>query len=121
MYEYKAKIERVVDGDTVCAMVDLGFNVFGRVDFRLFGIDAPDANSTNPEERLLAKTAKDRLIGLVEGKDVIIRTHETDEYGRWLAEIKPVGYIGIGTVNSQLISDGLAKQYFGIGPKPTWS
>lgn len=120
MYEYNAKIERVVDGDTVYAIVDLGFCIYTRVDLRLFGIDTPEMHSSNPEERIKAKAAKDRLISLIEGKDVVIRTHKADKYGRWLAEIKPVGYIGIGTVNTQLISEGLAQKYFGIGPKPTW-
>ena len=40
MYTYNAKVERVVDGDTVDALVDLGFDTWKKVRFSLNGIDA---------------------------------------------------------------------------------
>lgn len=120
MYEYNATVTRVIDGDTVEAMVDLGFCTHVNLNFRLFGIDTPEMHSTNLVEREKAQAAKNRLIDLIEGKDVVVRTHKADKYGRWLAEIKVVGSTDIGTVNTQLIAEGLAKQYFGVGPKPSW-
>ena len=41
MYEYKAKLIRVIDGDTIDALIDLGFDVWVKKRIRLYGIDAP--------------------------------------------------------------------------------
>ncbi len=120
MFEYTAKVNRVIDGDTIDATVDLGFSISITERFRLFGIDAPEPHSSNENERILAKRSTERLRELVEGCTVTIKTHKPDKYGRWLAEIKTSDNI-LGTVNAQLIAEGFAKQYFGIGDRPTWS
>lgn len=120
MYEYTANVIRVIDGDTVEATVDLGFSTSFHNSFRLFGIDTPELNSHDENVRDLAKRAKNRLIELVEGKSVLVRTHKPDKYGRWLVEIKTPD-ISLGTVNSQLIAEGFAKPYLGVGERPTWS
>lgn len=122
MYEYNAIVTRVIDGGTFEATVDLGFNVFTKITFRLFGIDTPELHSTNEVEREKAKAAKERAIQLADGKDVLIKTYKPDKYGRWLAEFKVVNETTyIGTVNTQLVAEGRAKAYFGVGPKPIWS
>lgn len=119
MYEYNATIIRVVDGDTVEAALDLGFSMSFHNNFRLFGVDTPELHSSDPAVRELAKRAKDRLIQLIEGKTVLVRTHKPDKYGRWLVEIKTPD-ITLGTVNSQLIAEGFAKPYLGVGERPIW-
>ena len=47
MFKYNAKVERVVDGDTVDAMVDLGFSTHKKVRIRMMGINAPESRTRN--------------------------------------------------------------------------
>ena len=49
MYEYKAKVTRVVDGDTVDALIDCGFSVFRKERIRLYGINAPESRTRDKE------------------------------------------------------------------------
>ncbi len=51
MYEYKAKVTRVVDGDTVDALIDCGFSVFRKERIRLYGINAPESRTRDKEEK----------------------------------------------------------------------
>ena len=50
-YTYKAKIERVVDGDTVDALVDLGFDTWKKVRIRMMGLNAPESRTRDLEEK----------------------------------------------------------------------
>ena len=53
MYEYKAKIRRIVDGDTVDVDIDLGFNmILSKQRIRLYGIDAPESRTRDKEENV---------------------------------------------------------------------
>lgn len=106
-YNYKAKITRIVDGDTVDAIVDLGFTVSVNVRFRLYGIDTMELTDKDPVKRNLAMEAKLRLISLVEGKEVMLKSYKTDKYGRWLAEI----FLDGTSINKMLLSEGLAVEY----------
>jgi micrococcal nuclease len=118
IYEYNARLTRVVDGDTVWLDVDLGFGVHTNADFRLFGIDTPEVIGTTRVAGLAAKVELERLLAL---GTLRIQTHkgdESDKYGRWLADL----FVrqGDGTelhVNGRLVSGGFAKAYFGKGPK----
>lgn len=92
MYEYKATVDRVVDGDTVDFIVDLGFSVQMKIRGRLAGVDTPERGHPN----FLTATAKCRdLLNQsidsfpYEGK-VIIRTDKTGKYGRWIVHIQGV-------------------------------
>ena len=51
MFEYNAKVIRVVDGDTIDAMVDLGFSTFKKVRIRMHGINAPESRTRDLEEK----------------------------------------------------------------------
>ena len=51
MYQYKAKLIRVVDGDTVDAMIDCGFSTFKKERIRLYGIDTPECRTRDKEEK----------------------------------------------------------------------
>ncbi len=108
MYQYKAKIINVVDGDTVDAEVDLGFTVWVKVRFRLYGIDTPEVNSKNPLERQKAQEAKQFVEERLLNQTRIIQTYKTDKYGRWLAEIFIDGDLSI---NEALLNEGLASDY----------
>lgn len=108
-YLYNAKITNVVDGDTVDAMVDLGFTVFVKVRFRLYGIDTMETNDKAIAVRELGLKAKEFVTFMLLGKDVTIESHKADKYGRWLGEI----YLNGTSINKQLLSEGLAVEYFG--------
>ena len=107
VFEYKAHITKVYDGDTVTADVDLGFSVVLKGQkLRLIGINAPEIRGAEREKGLLAR---DRLRELILDKDVIIKTYKDKrgKYGRWLADIQ----IGDILVCETLLSEGLATHY----------
>ena len=100
MYEYKAKVDRVVDGDTVDFIVDLGFNVQMKIRGRLAGVDTPERGHEQwafaGEEctRLLESVAEIKHIRGAAGSApewwVTIKTKKTGKYGRWIVEIEGV-------------------------------
>tara|TARA_R100001198_G_C5143109_1_gene155996 strand:+ start:129 stop:464 length:336 start_codon:yes stop_codon:yes gene_type:complete len=97
MYEYNAKVDRVVDGDTVDFIVDLGFNINIKIRTRLIGVDTPERGhedwkkATETCARLLSSVAdiRNESIGHPEHW-VKIRTEKTGKYGRWLVDIPGV-------------------------------
>lgn len=113
MYQYAAKLNRVVDGDTVDLDVDLGFMVTVLVRFRLDGIDAPELKK---EQLEAGKASKARLNTMLEDADMgIIRVDSSgrDKYGRWVAKLSYVSKSTGNVVNvcEQMISEGFAKEY----------
>jgi micrococcal nuclease len=112
MYRYNAKLDRVVDGDTVDALVDLGFDTWKKVRIRMMGINAPESRTRDLEEKKLGLAAKARLIELIESNDFlfILQSHGVGKYGRCLGEI----FIDEKTsVNQTLINEGHAVAYYG--------
>jgi len=108
-YCYKAVVERVVDGDTIDVLISLGFNVKIKERLRLSGIDSPETYGVKKEsdEYAAGMIAKNRLIELVENKDIIVKTEKKGKYGRYIAEI----FINEQSVNQILLSEGLVKPY----------
>lgn len=115
IYEYKAKLVRVVDGDTVWLDVDLGFNVHVTLDFRLAGLNTPEVVGATKIAGVAAKVELERLLGL--GTLRIVST-KSDKYGRWLATLYVLPATGAEIdVNQALLSGGFAIPYDGTGPK----
>ena len=113
MYEYKASLRRIVDGDTVDLDIDLGFSVHSHQRCRLAHIDTPETNAKDEETRRAGQTAKARLALLLHEPEVTIRSMKPfagDKYGRYLVEI--VNSEGV-YVNKQLLDEGYAKPYEG--------
>ena len=110
-YIYNGMITNIVDGDTVDAQVDLGFTVWVKIRFRLYGLDTPEMNSSDPVIREKAKEAKQFVVENLLNKEVQIKSHKTDKYGRWLGEIfiKESG----NSINQMLLENNLAVAYFG--------
>jgi len=110
MYEYKIKeIVKVIDGDTVDILIDLGFSVYHKERVRLSGIDTPEMNSKNLTEKEIAKKAKTFITTwLKEQKNLTIKTYKDDKYGRLLGEIFGNGGV---CVNNLLMEKGLAWDY----------
>lgn len=74
MYEYRAIINRVVDGDTVDVDIDLGFNiVLTNERVRIMGIDTPESRTADPVEKVFGLAAKERLKQLL-GNQSILKT-----------------------------------------------
>lgn len=86
MWEYKASVVKVVDGDTVDFDLDLGFYLKIRVRLRLAGIDTPEVRGTEKEAGLKAKAFVERLLG--GATEIVVRTgKETGKFGRWIGDI----------------------------------
>ena len=109
MYKYNAKIDRVVDGDTVDALVDLGFDTWKKVRIRMMGINTPESRTRDLEEKKRGLAAKDRLIELLGDGDFILQSHGVGKYGRCLGEL----FVEDMNINQQLITEGHAVEYHG--------
>ena len=73
MYEYKCKILKVVDGDTVDVDLDLGFGVWLRNErVRIMGIDTPESRTSDKIEKIFGIAAKDRLNSLLGGEAILL-------------------------------------------------
>jgi endonuclease YncB( thermonuclease family) len=107
MYEYKAYVERVVDGDTVDLAIDLGFHTYVIKRVRLININAPERFT---EEGKLAKAFVESVLAV--GMEVVVKTKldSNDKYGRVLGEI----FIDKDfSLNEMLLMNGLASPYKG--------
>ena len=106
-YEYKAKVLRVVDGDTIDAEVDLGFHIKMEMKLRLAGINAPEMNTVE------GKKSRAALMSLIEGQDVTIFTikDRQEKYGRYLAVV--ITMKDHKNINEWLVEQNLAVKYNG--------
>jgi len=113
MYEYGCKVTRVVDGDTVDCILDLGFSILHKCRVRLFGIDTPESRTRDKDEKVRGKLAAKFLKDAIDnGKKVILRTKLKDskgKYGRVLGEI----IVDDININVSMIENYLAVAYHG--------
>ena len=65
MYEYQAELTRIVDGDTLDCIIDIGFSVFVKKRVRLYGIDTWESRTRDLEEKKKGLAAKARLKELI--------------------------------------------------------
>ena len=109
MYDYKAKLLRVIDGDTIDVMIDLGFNTWAKKRVRLYGIDAPESRTKDLEEKRQGHAATKRLQELLASTngELIIHSHGIGKYGRCLGTL----FIGECNINQQLLLEGHAEEY----------
>ena len=119
MYQYKAKLIRVVDGDTVDALIDCGFSTFKKERIRLYGINAPESRTRDKEEKKRGLAAKARLKELIkEGKNKFMVKTKIDKkgkYGRLLGTLFSLNHKDEASLNynQALIDEGHATEYFG--------
>jgi len=102
MYTYKGHIGRVIDGDTIDVLIDLGFHIASLIRVRLARIDAPE---TSTVEGKLLKTLLSQA--LIEGTECTVTTSKGDRYGRWIGEITIKG----DNLSDWLLTQNLAKEY----------
>ena len=105
MYEYRAKLLRVVDGDTVHLEIDLGLETLRKINCRVYGINAPEMNT--PE----GKAAKIYLAGLLapDADNLLVRTFKdrTEKYGRYLVRIETTH----GSAAAAMVAAGHAVRF----------
>tara|TARA_R110002060_G_scaffold49061_2_gene60052 strand:- start:759 stop:1082 length:324 start_codon:yes stop_codon:yes gene_type:complete len=107
LYEYKAQVISVYDGDSITVDIDLGFGIFMKGQkIRLLGIDTPEIRGDERPEGLIAR---DALRARIVGQSIIIKTHKDTKgkYGRWLGEV----ILGSENINKWLLTEGYAKPY----------
>jgi micrococcal nuclease len=117
MWEYRARIDKVVDGDTIDVALDLGLDVGVRTRLRLAAINAPET-STEP-----GRLARDYVVGWVRSHQVsggwfTVRTAKDrrEKYGRYLATVTAPDGADLG---ADLVAAGHALPWDGHGPRPT--
>lgn len=118
VYEYQAHIARVIDGDTVDVMVDLGLRVHCAARLRLNGLNAAEKNTAAGKDALAYLAAllpADTLVTIRTFKEPSTGDDQTEKYGRWLADIQ----LGTVDVNAELIETGHALPWDGKGQRPT--
>ena len=110
MFTYEAKVMRVVDGDTIDALIDLGFDIHKKIRIRMVGINTPESRTRDLEEKKRGLAAKARLKEILkENKNkFILESQGVGKYGRCLGIIR----IGDTVVNQQLIIEGHAVEYY---------
>jgi len=115
-YIYRIRsIAKVVDGDTIDADIDLGFDISLSKRIRLAGIDTPESRTKDEYEKKLGLESKEWLKKHLEGaKDILIKTElpdSTEKYGRIIGHL----YINDGevSVNNKMIDEGYAWEYDG--------
>jgi micrococcal nuclease len=85
LHHYRATLERIIDGDTIDVLLDLGFKVFTLQRLRLLGIDTPERGqpgfheATHELAELLNPTGRQQPL--------IVHTIKRDSFGRWLATV----------------------------------
>ena len=115
MYEYKCKVTRVVDGDTVDIDIDLGFGVWLHKErVRIYGIDTPESRTRDLEEKKFGLMAKEFVKKFVKGdkrnikSNIILRTQKYDakgKFGRILGDI---------IVDGTSLSDTMIKEHHAV-------
>ena len=119
MYTYKISPLKVVDGDTIDAEIDLGFDIKVKKRIRFMGINAPESRTKDLEEKARGLAAKDRVKQLLDGcKNITLHSHGVGKFGRCLGEIMLDMVDGqekltVVSLNELLINEGHAKEYHG--------
>jgi micrococcal nuclease len=114
MYEYKARVNRVVDGDTVILDIDLGFETWiNNQSVRIYGVDTPESRTKDLDEKARGILAKEWVIKLLPVGDVVfIKTikDKSEKFGRILGDIINTDDISI---SASLLENNLGVPYIG--------
>jgi len=115
-YIYRIReIHKVVDGDTIDADIDLGFDISLTKRIRLAGIDTPESRTADANEKKYGIESKEWLKHRCEGaKDILIKTElpdSTEKYGRIIGHLYINGEAT--SLNNQMIVEGYAWEYSG--------
>jgi len=107
------KVTKIVDGDTIDVMLDLGFDIKYKSRVRLFGIDTPESRTRDKVEKKYGLLSKKFLQEQIKkSKKVTIKTYKGDEtgkFGRILGDV----FIDGKSVNTLMCQKGHAVEYYG--------
>lgn len=112
MYQYKAKLDRIIDGDTMDVVIDLGFKITTHQRIRLSGINTPETYNVKKDSEEYKKGMESKLfveqrLAANNNEMTLVTEKTTEKYGRYLGTISladsPV------TLNDELVAKGLAK------------
>ena len=111
MYEYRVKeVVRVIDGDTVDLVLDLGFGLFKKERVRIAGVDTPEKRTRNLKEKKLGYDATDFVEKwFATDRDIVVRTEKDGKYGRLLGWI----HSNDTCLNHEIIEGGWGWPYLG--------
>jgi len=109
MYEYRASIVDVHDGDTMHVEVDLGLDIGTRLTVRLYGLNAPELST--PEGRAALEWVNQWVAAHASSGVIVLRTikDHREKYGRYLGII--LSPDGMRNLNEDLIAAGQAVVY----------
>lgn len=118
MYEYRAQLVRIVDGDTLVMNIDLGLRTFRKDKLRLVGVNTPEIfgvkkDSLEYEDGIRAKQFVEDWFETYASAFCIVRTEKdrTGKYGRWLAKVYQADFHGTGVEeNGRCLNDDLSRE-----------
>tara|TARA_Y100000385_G_C12581305_1_gene420604 strand:- start:50 stop:388 length:339 start_codon:yes stop_codon:yes gene_type:complete len=111
MYHYKAHLERVVDGDTVDFLIDLGFDMHIRERVRLKGIDTPEIRTKDLVEKEEGMRAKDYVESLFVKHGPSVEIHTEYRRGKYGRTIGRVFFPNGDDLSEKLLEGGYAEKY----------
>ena len=108
MYQYKATLNRIIDGDTIDVNVDLGFDVKIKQRVRLYGINTPEVRTKDLKEKQKGIEATEYLKKILP-KEFVIETilNKRGKYGRVLGIL----WVKDVNINEKMVNEGYAKRY----------
>ena len=116
MFEYKCKLLRVVDGDTIDIDIDLGFGVWLRKQrIRMYGIDSPESRTRDLQEKKYGLASKKYLKKMCSDDGLLIRTKKDGKgkFGRILGEMWRTTDYTDKSINQYCIDNFHAVAYYG--------
>lgn len=114
MYEYRATVIHVVDGDTVDVDIDLGFGIELKDErVRIMGIDTPESRTLDRVEKLFGKLATARVEELLQGGDEIVLKTEVNKHGEDMKG-KFGRILGDFVVNGRMLTDILIEEGYAV-------
>lgn len=108
MFEYRCTVGKVVDGDTLRLVIDLGCDVTTRMTVRLAGVDTPELGTV---DGATAKTLATEWVSQATGLTLATLKDKREKYGRYLGVLMRTG--DDESLNSYLLRVGYATPYTG--------
>ena len=111
VYEYSCQVKRVVDGDTVDVVIDLGFDIHFATRVRLYGMDSPESRTRDKDEKARGFLSKEFLQSWMEKDEVVIKTRKDKKgkFGRVLGEM----FVRGENINKLMVKEHHAVEYYG--------
>ena len=117
MYEYRCKIVKIIDGDTVDVDIDLGFGVWMHKErIRLYGIDTPESRTRDLDEKkygLIAKSWIEKFMPLGSMQTLITQKDKSGKFGRILGKFRVNDGSYDIILNDWMITNHHAVAYYG--------